>query len=85
MTYIHLSKDMKFKGKVATDVMGKNIGLAASGLIQEAFQSWFTGSELTLAFYFLVLIIGLFTSWILATKSLGEKYFAIIHSQQGSR
>lgn len=78
MAYIPLNHELKFKGKIATDILAINGALAISGLLQEVLLSWTERDDLSLIPYFIFLIFGCLLSWVIATKALGKRYFNLI-------
>lgn len=81
MTYIPLNENLKRQGKTATDMMGKSCSNVGSGIIQSSFLSSTGGIDLILVPHILLLIAGLFITWVYATKGLGKKYLSLVTSR----
>lgn len=80
MSYIPLSHESKLKGKAAIDGVGSRLGKSGGSLIHQGLLMIF--STLTASAPYVALILfGVIIFWIIAARSLGHQFSAIVASK----
>lgn len=77
MTYIPLSHEVKLKGKAAIDGVGSRFGKSGGSLIHQGLLMIFTTLTAS-APYVAAILIGVIVFWIIAARSLGVKFGALV-------
>jgi AAA family ATP:ADP antiporter len=80
MSYIPLSIEEKIKGKAAVDVIGNPTGKSTGSLIQQVLMISM-GSLSVIAPYVASIVFVFFAIWLVAAKSLGKQFNALLSEQ----
>jgi ATP:ADP antiporter, AAA family len=81
MAFIPLSHECKLKGKAAIDGVGSRMGKSGGSFIHTGFLMIF-GSLTGSAPYVAMIILGVITCWIAATRSLGKQFNALVNGEK---
>lgn len=77
MAFIPLGHDSKLKGKAAIDGVGSRFGKSGGSLIHQGLLMFFGTVSMSAPYVGVILMIAI-GGWIVATRSLGRKFAAII-------
>lgn len=81
MSFIPLGSESKLKGKAAIDGVGSRLGKSGGSLIHQALLLVFGSVSLSTP-YIGVILLGVITAWIYATKSLGKRFNTLTEQHQ---
>ena len=75
MSYIPLTSDLRIQGKAAVDGVGGRLGKSGGGIIQQIFLLSILGAtQITIAPYIAIVLIGIVILWIYAVTNLNLKF-----------
>jgi len=77
MTFIPLAHEYKLKGKAAIDGVGSRLGKSGGSLIHQGLLMLFATVS-TSAPYVAVIVMGAIVLWMIAIRSLGKQFAAIV-------
>ena len=80
MAFIPLGHECKLKGKMAIDGVGSRLGKSGGSLIHQGLLMIFATVSASGPYVALV-VIGVIVVWIIATRSLGKQFTALIGDQ----
>jgi AAA family ATP:ADP antiporter len=78
MAYIPLDAELKVKGKAAVDVLSGRIGKLGGAAIQQVLLISIGTSQLMIAPYLAVILIGVIFIWMMGVGSLNKQFMALI-------
>lgn len=80
MAFIPLSHESKLKGKAAIDGVGSRLGKSGGSLIHQSLLMFFATVSSS-APYVAIILMAVIVGWMMAVRSLGQKFAAIIGEQ----